>query len=110
MKGKLSSTVTFVERHGLHCSFPSSSLMLLFPQQPSSDGSSLFYTFLAGVDAASFQGHSVHSAASSAAKKLGVSSAEIMMVADWSRESSIVKFYHKPTKDTPFGKMVLSTA
>ena len=62
---------------------------------------------LAGVDTASFQGHS---AASSAAKKLGVSSAEIMKVADWSRESTFVKFYHKPTEDTSFGRTVLSSA
>ena len=40
------------------------------------------------------------SAASSAAKKLGVSSAEIMKVAGWSRESTFVKFYHTPTGDT----------
>ena len=46
---------------------------------------------LAGIDTASFQGHSVHSAASSTAKKLGVSSAEIMKVADWSRESTFIK-------------------
>ena len=62
------------------------------------------------MDTASFQAHSVHSAASSTAKKLGVSSAEIMKVADWSRESTFVKFYYKPTEDTSFGKMVLSSA
>ena len=48
---------------------------------------------LVGMDTASFQGNSVRSAASSVAKKLGVSSAEIMKVADWSRESTFVKFY-----------------
>ena len=63
----------------------------------------------AGVDTASFQGHSVRSAASSAAKKLGVSSAKIMKVADWSRESTFVKFYHKPTEDTSFERTVLSS-
>ena len=41
---------------------------------------------LAGVGTASFQGNPVRSATSSVAKKLGVSSAEIMKVADWSRE------------------------
>ena len=52
---------------------------------------------LAGVDTASFQSHSVRSAACSAAKKLGVSSAEIIKVAYWSTESTCVKFCHKPT-------------
>ena len=65
---------------------------------------------LAGVDTASFQGHSVRSPASSTAKKLGVSSTEIMKVADWSRESTFLKFYHKPTEDTSFGRTVLSSA
>ena len=65
---------------------------------------------LAGVDTALFQGHSVRSAASSAAKKLGVSSTEIMKVADWSRESTFLKFCHKPTEDTSFGRTVLSSA
>ena len=55
---------------------------------------------LAGTDTALFQGHSVCSAAASTAKKLGVSSAKIMKVADWSRESMFLKFYYKPTKDT----------
>ena len=65
---------------------------------------------LAGIDTALFQGHSVRSAAASAGKKLGVSSAEIMKVADWSRESTFLKFYYKPTEDTSFGRTVLSSA
>ena len=64
----------------------------------------------AGMDTASYQGHSVCSAASSTAKKLGVSSAEIMKVADCSKESTFIKFYHKPTEDTSFGRKVLSSA
>ena len=39
------------------------------------------------MDTASFQVYSVCPAASSAAKKLDVSSAEIMKVADWSRDN-----------------------
>ena len=57
----------------------------------------------AGMDTASFQGHSVRSAASSSTKKLGVSSAEIMKVADWSRESTFIKFYPK----TPLNVLLL---
>ena len=64
----------------------------------------------AGVDTASFQGHSVRSAAASTTKKLGVSSTEIMKVADWSRESTFLKFYYKPTEHTSFGRTVLSSA
>ena len=63
---------------------------------------------LTGVDTNSFQGHSVRCAASHAAKKLGISSD--MKVADWSRESTFIKFYHKPTEDTSFGRTVLSSA
>ena len=58
------------------------------------------------MDTASFQGHSVHSTAYSAAKKLDVSSAEIVKVADWSRESTFIKFYHKPTNRTVLPKEV----
>ena len=65
---------------------------------------------LAGVDTASSQGHSVRSAAFPASKKLGVSSAEIMKVADWSRESTFIKFYQKPTESTSFGRTILSSA
>ena len=65
---------------------------------------------LAGMDTASFQGHSVRSVASSSTKKLGVSSAEIMKAEDWSRESTNIKFYHKPTEDTSFGRTILSSA
>ena len=65
---------------------------------------------LAGVDTALFQRHSVRSAAASTAKKLDVSSTEIMKAADWSRESMFLKFYYKPTEDTCFGRMVLSSA
>ena len=65
---------------------------------------------VAGVDTALFQGHSIRSAAASTAKKLGVSSTEIMKVADWSRESTFLKFCYKPTEDTFFGRTVLSSA
>ena len=58
------------------------------------------------MDTSSFQGHSVHSAASSAPEKLGISSAEITKVADWSRESTFVNFYHEPTEDTSFERTV----
>ena len=66
MNGKLPSIVTSVRRHRLHYSFPPLNFMHLFLKQPSP------------------------------VEKQGVSSAEITKVADWSRESTFIKFYHSP--------------
>ena len=49
-----------------------------------------------GIDTSTFGSHSTRSASTSAAQKLGVSVSDILKVADWSREATFIKFYHKP--------------
>ena len=54
----------------------------------------------AGVDTDKFSAHSTRAAASSSAKAAGLSTAEIMKMAGWSRQSTFEKFYHKPIMPT----------
>jgi hypothetical protein len=63
----------------------------------------------AGVDTEQFKAHSTRAAAASAAKSAGVSLKDIMTMADWSRESTFTRFYHKPVVQTEFDQVVLST-
>ena len=62
----------------------------------------------AGVNTEIFKAHSVRSASTSAAMAVGITTADILKVADWSNEMVFQKFYHKLTKDSSFGKAVLS--
>lgn len=64
---------------------------------------------LAGIDITKYQGHSVRGAAVSSAKDLGISTRDIMKVADWSRESTFTKFYYRPTGNAEFGRRILSS-
>ena len=61
-----------------------------------------------GIDTSTFGSHSTRSASTSAAQKLGVSVSDILKVADWSREATVIKFYHKPTAPAHPGIQVLS--
>ena len=61
-----------------------------------------------GVDTDQFKAHSTRAAAASAAKAPGVSLKDIMSMADWSHESSFIRFYHKPVVQSDFGRAVLS--
>ena len=61
----------------------------------------------AGVDTDIFKAHSVRSASTSAAAAAGVTTADILKVADWSSKAVFQKFYHKPTRDNQFGMAVL---
>ena len=54
---------------------------------------------LAGIDIDKFKPHSVRSAATSAAKKAGVSVDIIMKATVWKNESTFRKFYDKPIAD-----------
>ena len=52
----------------------------------------------AGVDK-SFKAHSIRSASTSAARSRGVSLADILSTADWSKESTFKRFYYRGTVD-----------
>ena len=62
-----------------------------------------------GIDTSTFGSHSTRSASTSAAQKLGVSVSDILKVADWSREATFIKFYHKPIAPAHPGIQVLSS-
>ena len=49
-----------------------------------------------GIDVSIYKGHSTRSAAASAAKLKGVSTSDILKVADWSRETTFTKFCYRP--------------
>ena len=53
----------------------------------------------AGIDTSVYKGHSVRGAATSKAKTLGLSSAQIIARANWSRVETFHKFYYKGTSD-----------
>ena len=62
---------------------------------------------LAGIDTTLFKAHSVRAASTSAALRSGVSVRDIMSTADWSRESTFSRFYHKPSHKSIFGQTLL---
>jgi hypothetical protein len=62
---------------------------------------------LAGIDVSKYKAHSTRSAATSKAKIMGLSAQEIMERANWKRESTFSRFYHKDTKEQNFQKSVL---
>ncbi|KAI8491838.1 G patch domain-containing protein 1 [Branchiostoma belcheri] len=64
----------------------------------------------AGVDTATFSAHSTRGASTSAAAAAGVSLHSIMKAADWSRESTFLKYYRRDNNQHTFGQAVLSTA
>ena len=57
----------------------------------------------AGVD----ESHSVRGASTSAAMARGLSLADILSTADWSRESTFKRFYNRETKITKYVSKVL---
>ena len=61
-----------------------------------------------GIDVEQFKPHSVRAAATSAASTLGVSIKDILKTANWARESTFLKFYHKPIIKDKFGKAILN--
>ena len=54
----------------------------------------------AGIDTDTFKAHSTRSAAASLAKKSGMSTADIMQLAGWSRASTFERFYNKPLEES----------
>ena len=61
---------------------------------------------LAGIDGV-FTAQSTRGASASAAARAGVALSDIMEAADWSRESTFKKFYHRPTQKSVFTMGVL---
>ena len=62
--------------------------------------------FLEGIDGV-FTAHSTKGASASAAARAGVALSDVMEAADWSRESTFKKFYHRPTQKSAFTMGVL---
>ncbi|XP_078661233.1 uncharacterized protein LOC144905436 [Branchiostoma floridae x Branchiostoma belcheri] len=56
------------------------------------------------------EAHSTRGASTSAAAAAGVSLHSIMKAADWSRESTFLKYYRRDNNQHTFGQAVLSTA
>ena len=63
---------------------------------------------LAGIDGV-FTAHSTRGASTSAAARAGVALSDIVEAADWSRESTFEKFYHRPTQKSAFTMGVLNS-
>ena len=61
-----------------------------------------------GIDVDQFKPHSVRAAATSAASNLGVSIKDILKAANWARECTFLRFYHKPIIKDNFGKTILN--
>ena len=62
----------------------------------------------AGIDTDLFKGHSVRTAAASAAHKAGASIKDILKAGNWRRESTFRKFYYKLPQPSGFALAVLN--
>ena len=51
---------------------------------------------LSGIDISRFQAHSLRAASSSKVASLGLTTADVLSMGNWSRVSTWQKFYHKP--------------
>ena len=61
-----------------------------------------------GIDTDSFSAHSTRAAATSAAKRKGLATADILKMAGWSRVSTFERFYFKPTPSNNMGLLLVS--
>ena len=61
----------------------------------------------AGVNTDVFKAHSVRGASTSAAMNKGVSLAEVLNTADWSKESTFRRFYYRSVDSTEYVSGVL---
>jgi len=61
----------------------------------------------AGIDTEMFKAHSVR-ASSSAALRKGVHISDILQTADWSKDSTFKRFYHRPVADDGYASAVLN--
>ena len=67
---------------------------------------------LSGIDVSKFQAHSLRAASSSKVASLGLTTADVLKMGNWSRESTWQKFYHKPisTASDRYQMTLLSSA
>lgn len=68
------------------------------------------FMHLSGIDTSIFKGHSIRGAVATEASKQGFSIQEILDFADWSQESTFIKFYYRPSFDASRGRAILSGA
>lgn len=61
----------------------------------------------AGIDTTEFSAHSTRGAAATAAIKQGVTTAEVLKMADWSTDSTFKRHYYRPNSDPVFAHGVL---
>ena len=61
-----------------------------------------------GINTNIFKAHSVRSASVSTAANAGITTNDILKVADWSNATVFQKYYYKPERDPTFEKTVLS--
>ena len=64
-----------------------------------------------GIDVKVFKGHSVRTAAASAAHRAGASIRDILKAGNWKRESTFSRFYNKPLRNansSSFSQIVLN--
>ena len=64
----------------------------------------------ADIDTSIFKAHSTRSATALAAANAGITTGDILKVADWSSETVFTKFYYKPFRSGAFGEVVLSNS
>ena len=64
----------------------------------------------AGVDTEVFKAHSTRAASKSTVKAQGISMADIMNMAGWSRQSTFKRFYYKSIQNDNYARAVLSTS
>ena len=62
-----------------------------------------------GIDVSHFRAHSTRGAATSAAARAGVSTAQIPKAADWSSESTFTRFYRRDVTTSEFQTAVLAS-
>ena len=63
----------------------------------------------AGVES-DFSAHSTRSASTSAARQAGVSLADVLATADWSRPNTFIRHYYRPHSQASFGQAVLTVS
>ena len=64
---------------------------------------------LAGIDTSLFKGHSIRGAVTTEAARQGFSIPDILQFADWSQQSTFIKFYYRPQFNPSAGRAVLSS-
>ena len=62
---------------------------------------------LAAIDTSLFKGHSIRGTVTTEAARQGFSIPDILQFADWSQQSTFIKFYYGPQFNPSAGRAVL---